>query len=155
MFLTVKPSLMRPFRSKNRTIGEKNNMANKTTTENVQALTGELTNGLEKGLMAQGEIIRITQGIATDFMSVEQIEKRQVAVDDPFVEIEVGIQEYGVILTKNMKDYTRVGSGGIPAASTLGKIMAICEVKVDGSIPMMTREVDGREGKFVVWEIAI
>jgi hypothetical protein len=54
-----------------------------------------------------------------------------------------------------MKDYTRINGGGIPAASTLGKIMAICEVKVGGSIPLMTREVDGRDGKFVVWEIAI
>lgn len=130
-------------------------MANKTTTENVEALSGEITNGIEKGLMAQGEILRITQGLATDVMTVEQIEKRQVRVDDPFVEIEVGIPESGVILTKNMKDYTRINDGGIPAASTLGKIMAICEVKVGGSIPLMTREVDGRDGKFVVWEIAI
>ena len=130
-------------------------MANKTTTENVEALSGEITNGIEKGLMAQGEILRITQGLATDVMTVEQIEKRQVRVDDPFVEIEVGIPESGVILTKNMKDYTRINGGGVPAASTLGKIMAICEVKVGGSIPLMTREVDGRDGKFVVWEIAI
>jgi hypothetical protein len=131
-------------------------MANtKTTTENVEALTGELTNGLEKGQMANGEILRITQGLATDVMTVEQIEKRQVKEDDPFVEIEVGIPELGVLLTKNMKDYTRINGGGIPAASTLGKIMAICEVKVGGSIPLMTREVDGRDGKFVVWEIAI
>jgi len=130
-------------------------MANKTTTENVEALTGELTNGLEKGLMAQGEILRITQGLATDFMTVEQIEKRQVSAADPFVEIEVGIPELGVILTKNMKDYTRINGGGIPAASTLGKIIAVCKVKVGGPIPLMTREVDGRDGKFVVWEIAI
>ena len=131
-------------------------MANtKSTTENVEALSGEITNGIEKGLMAQGEILRITQGLATDVMTVEQIEKRQVKEDDPFVEIEVGIPESGVILTKNMKDYTRINGGGVPAASTLGKIMAICEVKVGGSIPLMTREVDGRDGKFVVWEIAI
>ena len=130
-------------------------MANKTTTENVEILTGELTNGLEKGLMAQGEILRITQGNATDFMTVEQIEKRQVAIEDLFVEIEVGIPESGAILTKNMKDYTRINDGGVPATSTLGKIMAICEVKVGGNIPLMTREVDGRDGKFVVWEIAI
>jgi len=131
-------------------------MANtKTTTENVEALTGEVTKGLEKGLVAQGGIVRITQGLATDFMTEEQIIKRQVSIDDPFVEIEVGIPESGVLLTKNMKDYTRVNDGGIPAASTLGKIIAICEVKVGGSIPLMTREVEGRDGKFVVWEIAI
>lgn len=131
-------------------------MANtKTTTENVEALTGELTNGLEKGLVAQGEIVQIKQGYAPDFMSAEQIEGRQVYADEPFVELSVKIPEVERILTKDMKDYTRIGGGGVPALSALGKIMAICEVKVGGSIPLMTREVDGRDGKFVVWEIAI
>lgn len=131
-------------------------MSTKTTaTQNVTALTGEITNGLEKGQVTEGTIIRITQGVATDFMTLEQIEKRQVQADEPFVEIEVGIPESGVLITKNMKDYTRVGAGGIPANSTLGKIMAICEVKEDGSVPLMTREVNGRDGAFVVWEIAI
>ena len=127
-----------------------------TQTKNVKALAGEITNGLEKGQMAEGRIIRITQGNATDFMTSEQIEKRQVQADEPFVEIEIGLPDSGVIVTNNMKDYTRIGPGGVPANSTLGKIMAICEVKEDGSIPMMTREVPGRDGKpFVVWEIAI
>jgi hypothetical protein len=131
-------------------------MSTKTTaTQNVTALTGEITNGLEKGQFTEGTIIRITQGVATDFMTLEQIEKRQVQADEPFVEIEVGIPESGVLITKNMKDYTRVAAGGIPANSTLGKIMAICEVKEDGSVPLMTREVNGRDGAFVVWEIAI
>jgi len=129
--------------------------ANKTTTESVQALTGELTNGLEKGLMAQGEIVQITQGLAPDFMNEDQIERRQVRADEPFVELSVKIPEVERLITQNMKDYTRINGGGVPAASTLGKIMAICEVKVGGSIPLMTREVDGRDGKFVVWEIAI
>jgi hypothetical protein len=127
----------------------------KETTQNVKALSGEITNGLEKGQMAEGTIIRITQGVATDFMSLEQIEKRQVQANEPFVEIEIGIPESGTLITKNMKDYTRVGAGGIPANSTLGKIMAICEVKEDGSIPLMTREVTGHDGSFVVWEIVI
>jgi len=132
-------------------------MANKTTeTQNVKALTGEITNGLEKGQVASGVIIRITQGMAPDFMSSEQIEKRQVSEDDPFVEIEVGIPDSGVLIKQNMKDYTRINGGNIPANSTLGKIMSICEIKEDGSIPLMTREVPGRDNKpFVVWEIAI
>jgi len=126
------------------------------TTQNVKALTGEITNGLEKGQMAEGIIIRITQGDATDFMTPEQIEKRQVKADEPFVEIEIGIPESGVLITKNMKDYTRVNGGGVPANSTLGKIMAICKIEQDGTVPLMTREIKGRDGNpFVLWEIAI
>jgi hypothetical protein len=126
------------------------------TTKNVKALTGKITNGLVKGQMAEGTIIRITQGNATDFMNAEQIERRQVGADEPFVEIEIGIPKSGVLITNNMKDYTRVGAGGVPENSTLGKIMSICDIKEDASIPLMTREVEGRDGKpFVVWEIAI
>ena len=128
---------------------------NNTEMKNVKELTGEISEGLAKGQMAQGIIIRITQGAATDFMSTEQIESRKVHGDEPFVEIEIGIPETGILITKNMKDYTRVNGGTIPANSTLGKIMGICEVKEDGTIPMMTKEVNGRDGKFVVWEIAI
>ena len=128
----------------------------KETTQNVTSLSAEITNGLEKGQMTEGTIIRITQGKATDFMNPDQIEKRQVGADEPFVEIEIGIPESGILITKNMKDYTRVNGGGVPANSTLGQIMAICDIKEDGSIPLMTREVKGRDGKpFVVWEIAI
>lgn len=128
---------------------------NNTEMKNVTSLTGKISEGLEKGQMAQGVIIRITQGVATDFMTSEQIENRKVNAAEPFVEIEIGIPDSGILITKNMKDYTRVNGGSIPANSTLGKIMGICEIKEDGSIPMMAKEVNGRDGKFVIWEIAI
>lgn len=131
-------------------------MVNKTTeATSVTGLTGVLTNGLEKGQMAAGEIVEINQGDATTFMNPEQIERRQVRADEPFVGIKVALPDSDKVLTQTMKDYTRIGAGGIPANSTLGKIMAICTVEVGKTIPLMARDVDGRDGSFVWWEIAI
>lgn len=140
-----------------------------TNTTNVKSLSGEITDGLQKGLMTEGTIVRITQGGATDFMNSEQIKNRQVFPTDPFVELEIAIAGKGEVtaentktvtgslIKKNMKDYTRINGGTIPANSTLGQIMAICTIEEGGSIPLMTRAVKGRQdGKeFVVWEIAI
>ena len=124
--------------------------------ENVTKKTGKVLEGLKKGQVGEANIVRITDGIALDFMTSEQIVKRQVQADEPFTEIELVIN--GTILTKTMKDYTRVADGGIPAASTMGRIMGICTLEEDGTIPMITREItvmrNGEMRKMVVWDIA-
>ena len=125
--------------------------------QNVKSKTGKIVEGLKKGQVGEATILRITDGIASDFMTMDQIAKRQVQPDDPFTEIEIVIN--GTVLTKTMKDYTRIGDGGVPQNSTMGRIMSICEFKEDGTIPMISKEIefvrDGRQQKMVVWDIAI
>ena len=120
--------------------------------ENVNKKTGKIVEGLKKGQVGGANIIRITDGVAADFMTPEQIVKRQVQSDEPFTEIELVIN--GTILTKTMKDYTRIGDGGIPQNSTMGKIMGICELEEDGTVPMISKEIEGRNGRMCVWDIA-
>ena len=120
--------------------------------QNVKSKTGKIVEGLKKGQVGEATILRITDGIASNFMTQEQIVKRQVLPDEPFTEIELVIN--GTVLTKTMKDYTRIGDGGIPQNSTMGKIMGICELEEDGKIPMITKEIEGRNGRMVVWDIA-
>ena len=121
-------------------------------TENVTKKTGKIVEGLKKGQVGEANIIRITDGIATDFMTPEQIVQRQVQEDDPFTEVELVIN--GTILTKTFKDYTRIGDGGIPQASTMGRIMGICELEENGTIPMISKEIEGHNGRMCVWDIA-
>ena len=128
--------------------------------ENVQSKTGKILEGIKKGEIAQGIIIRITDGIASDFMTEDQIRNRQVQSDEPFTEVEVGIPEKSTILKPfSFKDYTRIGEGGIPANSTMGKIMGVCDLEENGKVPLIAREVEttknGSSQKFVTWEIAI
>ena len=122
-------------------------------TENVSKKTVTVSEGLKKGTVGTGKIVRVTDGLASDFMTEDQIIKRQVSVDDPFTEIEICIK--GTFVTKTMKDYTRIGSKLVPAASTMGRIASVCELAEDAEIPMTTKEIETRNGKLVVWDIAI
>ena len=122
-------------------------------TENVHKKTVNITEGLKKGTVATGKIVRVTDGLASDFMTEDQIIRRQVNADDPFTEIEIIVE--GAIVTKTMKDYSKIGSGGVPVASTMGRIASVCEFAEDADIPMITKEIETRNGKLVVWDIAI
>jgi hypothetical protein len=127
--------------------------------ENITSKTGKITEGLKKGTIATGIIIRITDGLAKDFMTPEQVEKRQTEPDTPYTEIEIGIPDKSTILKPiSFKDYTRVNGGGIPANSRMGQIMSVCELTTDAEIPMIAKEIatmrNGMPDRFIVWEIA-
>ena len=125
--------------------------------ENVKGITGKITEGLQKGQTAEGTITTISQGIAADYMNPEQVERRQVNPNEPFAEIEIAVE--GTLPTFNFKDFSRIGTGGIPENSNMGKIMAVCDINVDAAVPMMAQETTGRPdsngkvSKFVVWNI--
>ena len=122
-------------------------------TENVSKKTVTVSEGLKKGTVATGKIVRVTDGLASDFMTEDQIIRRQVSADDPFTEIEIIVE--GTIIAKTMKDYTRINAGLVPVASTMGRIASVCELAEDAEIPMITKEIETRNGKLVVWDIAI
>ena len=129
-------------------------------TVNVKEKTGTIANPLKKGSMAEGVIIRITDGLATDFMTPEQIEKRQAKPDDPYTEIEIGIPDKGIILKPmTFLDYTRINKGIIPANSRMAQIMGICDLKEEGIIPLIVKEINvtrnGNQESFMTWEIAL
>jgi hypothetical protein len=141
------------------TIEKTINVKEKTTT-NVKEKTGTIADPLKKGTMAEGVIIRITDGLASDFMTPNQIEKRQTKIDDPYTEIEIGIPDKGVILKPiTFLDYTRINKGLIPANSRMAQIMGICDLKEDGSIPLIVKEINvvrnGNQESFMTWEIAL
>lgn len=135
-------------------------METKITTVNVKSKTGKIADALKKGTMAEGRIIRITDGLATDFMSLEQIEKRQAKTADPYTEIEIGIPSLSTILKPiTFLDYTRINKGVIPANSKMGQIMGVCELSEDAKVPLLVKEVNvlrnGNQESFMAWEIAL
>lgn len=125
--------------------------------ENVKGITGEITEGLQKGQTAEGTITTISQGVASDYMKPEQVERRQVNPDEPFAEIEIAVE--GTLPTFNFRDFSRIGAGRIPENSNMGKIMAVCDIEVDATVSMIAKETSGRPdnngdvSKFVVWNI--
>ena len=124
------------------------------TTKNVKSIIGTVTEGIKKGSMAVGQIRCITQGTAADFMTEQQYTKRQCTADEPFVEIEIAVE--GITVTRTMKDYTRVGAGGVPPNSNLGKLLAAYDLAEDADINMIAKELTGKDGSsFCLWDIVV
>ena len=126
--------------------------------EDITEKSGEIGKIVHKGTVADGIIIRITDGIASDFMTPEQISGRMAKGEDPYTEIEIGIPDYGVILKPfSFLDYTRIGKGIIPANSRMGKILAVAPLKVDNVVNMIAKEINnvknGEPQSFITWDI--
>jgi len=120
--------------------------------------TGKIAPALQKGEIAEGIIISIVDGVASDFMSPDQVISRMVKPADPFTQIEIGIPGRGTILKPmSIMDYTRIGKGIIPENSKMGKLMTICELKVDGKVPLIVKEVkkerNGITQSIVFWDV--
>jgi len=124
-------------------------------TENIAALTGDLTEGLKKNQMAEGEITRISIGEAKDFMTPEQCEARKVSPVKAFVEMEIVEKESGTIFTKTFPLYV----GNVPENSIMGGLIATygAELKEMGTVNLMTKAIKGKndDREFVVWEIIV
>ena len=123
------------------------------TAKNINKKTVEVGQAIEKGTMAVGTVLRVTDGVAKDFMDEAQVIARQCQPDEPYTEIEIVVE--GSVVTKTMKDYTRVGSGVVSPNTAMGKFCSLYEMAEDAEVNMIAREIDGKNGgsKYVVWDI--
>ena len=123
------------------------------TTENIATLGGTVGTSLEKGKMAEGEILRITLGTASDFHTPEQIEARKVLVNAAFIEMEIIEPESRAIFTKTFSYY----GDNVPPNSIHGKLVSMYSDRLSegGKVNLITKEVGHGDNKFVVWDIVM
>lgn len=121
--------------------------------ENINKKTVEVGAAIKKGSTAVGTVLRVTDGEAADFMSEAQVVARQCQPDEPYTEIEIVVE--GSVVTKTMKDYTRVGSGIVSPNTAMGKFCSLYEMAENAEVNMIAREVEGKNGgkSYVVWDI--
>lgn len=121
--------------------------------ENVTSKTVEVGQAIVKGSMAEGQILRVTDGVAEDFMTPEQCASRQCKPDEPYTEIEIVVE--GSIITKTMKDYTRIGNGVVSPNTAMGRFCSLYDMAKDAAVNMIAREIEGKNGSksYVVWDI--
>ena len=121
--------------------------------ENINQKTVEVGQAIVKGTMAIGNVLSMTDGEASDFMSEEQYIARQCQSDEPYTEIKIEVE--GSTVTKTMKDYTRVGNGVVSPNTAMGKFCSLYEMAEGAEVNMIAREKDGKNGgsKYVVWDI--
>jgi hypothetical protein len=122
-------------------------------TKNVKAKAVEVGQAIVKGSMAVGIVLRVTDGVAEDFMSEAQYIARQCQPNEPYTEVEIAVE--GQFVTKTMKDYTRVGNGVVSPNTAMGKFCSLYELAEDAEVNMIAREVEGKNGgkSYVVWDI--
>ena len=119
-------------------------------TENLKSLTGEVADALQKNVVGTGEIIRITLGNASDFMTEEQVIARKVTPSMKFIEMEIIETETKTIFTKTFRFY----EGSIPANSVQGALIATYgELAENSEVNVVTKEVGKPGNEFVVWDI--
>ena len=119
-------------------------------TENLKSLTGEVADALQKNVVGTGEIIRITLGNASDFMTEEQVIARKVTPSMKFIEMEIIETETKTIFTKTFRFY----EGSIPANSVQGELIATYgELSENSEVNVVTKEVGKPGNEFVVWDV--
>ena len=120
--------------------------------ENLTVLGGDIAPGLKKGTVSTGEIIRMTLGIATDFMTNEQVAARKVRPEMKFVEMEMVEKETGTIFNKTFRYY----EGSIPENSVQGQLISTYgDLHENDTINLIAKETGRADNKFVVWDLIL
>ena len=120
------------------------------TTTNLKSLTGEVADALEAGIVGKGEIIRITQGEATEFMTEEQVIARKVSPNMQFVEMEIIETKTKTIFNKTFRYY----EGSVPANSVQGQLISMYgDLEENSVVNVITKKVGRPGNEFVVWDI--
>lgn len=119
--------------------------------EPIKALKAKIAPPIKKGATATGEIVELSQGSASDYMTDDQIKNRLCNRDDPYIEVVIVVE--GVTIRTSMKDYTRIADGLVSPNTDLGKFGNICNIEIGSKIPMYAAPVQKNGKEYMVWKI--
>lgn len=122
--------------------------------EEIKALTGEIGRMAKPGTVVDGIVESMTAGKAIDYMSADNCRDRQTNPETPFINLEIGIPEYGVINNVSFRDYATAPDSIISPNTQHGKIMATYPTISKGSeVKMIAAKKDKGNGSIIVWNI--
>lgn len=124
-----------------------------TLSEHIDQISGTVAPRPPAGSVCKGEIISITSGSADEFMTQEQCEARKTPGDTAFIEVEIGIEEYGVITTTTFRNYGV--DGAVISPNTMhGRILATYnDLKVGDNVNMIANEKTLNGGNIIQWKV--
>lgn len=126
-------------------------------TTNLKGLSGNVGEAIKIGTIVTGKVISITSGIALDFMNAEQCERRKTEQTTRYLNIEIGIGEYG-IKNKSFPDYSNPDDPkqAINPNSIHGKIMATYpKLGIESEINMIAIGKQTQNGVLTVWDLVL
>jgi len=125
--------------------------------QNLTALSGTVGEAVKVGTIVKGDVISISAGIAADFMTTEQCSARKTSEDTRYINIEIGMGEYGV-KNKSFPDYSNPDNPAQPINpnSIHGKVMATYpNLTIEGTVNMIAIGKNTPNGVLVVWDMVL
>ena len=126
-------------------------------TTNLKGLNGVVGEAVKVGTIVSGQIISITSGIALDYMTAEQCAARKTKETTRYINIEIGIGEYG-IKNKSFPDYSNPDdpAQAINPNSIHGRVMATYpDLAVESDINMIAVGKQTDNGILIVWDTVL
>lgn len=123
--------------------------------QNVTGISGTVAEQPPAGKICKGTIITIAKGRADEFMTPEQCVNRKTLPDTPFIQVEIGIAEYGAITTISFRDYAGEDGTNVISPNTMhGQIIGTYEIlNVDEEVNMIAQKRETQNGSMVVWKL--
>jgi hypothetical protein len=123
--------------------------------ESITGISGVVAEQAPAGKICKGTIITIVKGRADEFMTPDQCNARKVAIDTAFIEIEIGIEEFGAITTVSFRDYSGVDGTNVISPNTMqGQLLNTYNVlAVDEDVNMISQKKETMNGAMIVWKV--
>lgn len=126
-------------------------------TESVQNLSGIVAEQTPAGTVCEGTVILIEKGIASDFMTEDQYIARKTAGDLPFILVQVGIPDKGIITDITFRDYSGEDGKGVISPNTMhgGILNTYPNLCVDGTVNMIAKKRDVNGQSIITWKLVL
>ena len=125
--------------------------------EELTGLKGTVSDQAPVGTICEGKIISVSRGIASEYMTPEQCAARKTTPDTPFMGVEIGIAEYGVIMTKTFRDYSgKTGKDIISPNTYQGQLISSYPSLNKGdSVNVIAGKKETSDGTMRIWKIVL
>ena len=122
--------------------------------KNLDGLDGDIGKLPEPGTVAEGTVESITAGKAIDYMSADNCKDRQTDPETPFINLEIGIPDYGVINNVSFRNYSDKPDSVVSPNTTHGKIkMTYPKLTKGSTVKMIASRKEKVGGSITVWNI--
>ena len=124
------------------------------TIKALGGLKGNVGDAVAEGKIATGVIVAIEAGQASDYMDADQCNARQTDPETPFIYVQVGIEDYGVVTDITFRDYSGDGEAIISPNTMHGKILTTYpNLVVNGEVNMIATKREKNGNSMIIWKL--
>ena len=118
-------------------------------------LKGTVGEAVNEGTIAQATVIAIEAGTASEYMDADQCAKRQTPPETPFIYVQLGIEDHGVVTDMTFRDYSGEDGKSVISPNTMhGKVLSTYpDIRVDGTVNMIATKREKNGNAMMIWKL--